>query len=84
MIEWDEEKRFGNFAKHGVDFALAAEFEWASALVGEDTRFDYGEVRLVAIGWIAGVAHTMVFTRRGATVRVISLRRASRQERKML
>ena len=50
----------------------------------EDARFDYGETRLVAIGRIGTAAYTMVFTPRGKTVRIISLRRASRDERSLL
>ena len=84
MIEWDAVKRRINLEKHGVDFAAAAQFAWDSAMVAADDRFDYGEDRFVAIGWIAGVAHTMVFARRGANIRIISLRRSSRTERKLL
>jgi uncharacterized protein len=84
MIEWDEAKRRINLRKHGVDFAVAVDFDWGRAVVGVDDRFDYGETRLVAIGWIAGIAHTTVFSRRGQNIRIISLRRASRPERRML
>ena len=84
MIEWDEAKRRTNIAKHGVDFAIAADFQWDGALVGEDDRFDYGETRYVAIGKIGTRTYTMIFTERGTNVRVISLRPARRDERKML
>jgi uncharacterized DUF497 family protein len=83
MMIWDETKRSANLAKHGIDFAIAVDFDWDGAFVVEDDRFDYGETRLVAVGNIAGVAHTMVFTVRDG-VRVISLRLANRQERKLL
>lgn len=84
MIEWDEAKRRINLEKHKIDFAIAEDFDWETAFVGEDDRFDYGEVRFVAIGKIGDVAYTMIFTPRGDDVRIISLRRASREERKLL
>lgn len=49
-------------------------------VITEDTRFDYGEVRLIALGRIAGVAHALVYTQRGQTMRLISLRRAHEKE----
>jgi uncharacterized DUF497 family protein len=52
--------------------------------VVEDNRFDYGETRFVAIGNIGYTAYTMAFTPRGRNVRIISLRLASREERKRL
>lgn len=84
MVEWDEAKRRANIAKHGIDFAIAKDFDWQNAYVIEDDRFDYGETRFVAIGRIGGAVHTMVFTPRGRKVRVISLRLASREERKRI
>jgi uncharacterized DUF497 family protein len=81
MIGWDETKRQANIAKHGIDFAMAADFQWDGAVVFEDTRFDYGEVRLVAIGQIGTKVFTMVFTEATAGLRIISLRPAHRKER---
>lgn len=80
MFEWDEDKREGNVAKHGVDFATVADFEFATALVRADTRTGYGEVRLTAIGFIGDRLHVLVFTIRRAGVRVISLRKANTKE----
>ena len=79
-IEWDETKRAANVTRHGADFALVERLEWGTALVRADTRFDYGEVRLVAIGLIATVMHVAVFTVERRAVRVISLRPANRKE----
>jgi uncharacterized DUF497 family protein len=84
MIEWDETKRQTNIAKHGIDFAVAEGFNWNGAYVVEDVRFDYGETRFVATGNIGNTAYTMVFTPRGRNVRIISLRPASREERKRI
>jgi uncharacterized protein len=82
-FEWDEAKRAGNAAKHGLDLALAEQFEWEEALVRADVRFDYGEIRLVAIGPMQTISDRLfviVFTVERRTVRVISLRRANNRE----
>lgn len=81
MIVWDEPKRQANIQKHGVDFAIAEGFEWEAAVTFEDTRFDYGETRFIAIGRVGRRTVTMVFTRTGDGIRIISLRPAHRKER---
>lgn len=47
-----------------------------------DDRFDYGEIRNVAFGHIAGRLFACVYTDRGDERRVISLRKANKRERK--
>jgi uncharacterized protein len=81
-IEFDPAKDDFNRAKHGVSLAAAINFDWDTALEREDDRFDYGEVRFVAIGQIGAFLHVMVFTEgsNDDTVRVISLRPAEKQE----
>lgn len=82
-FEWDEAKRAANVAKHGLDFARVERFEWDAALVHGDVRFDYGEVRLIAVGPMLDEPDrlfTIVFTIERRAVRVISLRRASNRE----
>ncbi|MBI1218835.1 MAG: BrnT family toxin [Rhodobacteraceae bacterium] len=80
MWDWDEDKRRRNAAKHGVDFAAVARFDWASAVVEPDRRRDYGEARLIATGLIGDRLHILIFTRRGGVTRVISLRKANSRE----
>lgn len=80
VYEWDETKRIANLAKHGVDFALADDFVWDSALIAPDQRFEYGEARFFAIGWIGERLHVLVFTPRAKSVRVIGLRKANTRE----
>ena len=80
-FEWDEAKRLSNIVKHGIDFAAAERFDWASAVVREDRRQSYGEPRWGAQGLIDGVVHTLIFTMRAGNVRVISLRRSNSKER---
>ena len=80
MWDWDEPKRQANLAKHGVDFALVAEFDWLSAVIRVDDRFDYGEVRLKAEGLIAGRLYAVVYSERGLIKRIINLRKANKRE----
>jgi uncharacterized protein len=49
QIEFDPVKDASNQAKHGVSLALAAELEWDAALVWVDTRYEYGELRMIAL-----------------------------------
>jgi uncharacterized DUF497 family protein len=51
-------------------------------LTGLDEREDYGEDRWIAIGLLKGIVVVIVFTERGEnTIRVISLRKALKDER---
>jgi uncharacterized DUF497 family protein len=84
LIEFDPLKDAANIAKHGVSLRDAERFDWDTALEREDDRFDYGEVRFVAIGLIDGRLHVMVFTEgsQDHAVRVISLRPAEKHEKR--
>ena len=78
--EWDENKCETNLAKHDVDFDTVRGFDWQTAQVFEDLRFDYGERRFWALGLIEDRLHVLAFTLRDNAVRVISLRKANRRE----
>lgn len=79
-VEFDPGKDEANRAKHGVSLALAAELDWESALVWLDSRFEYGELRMVALAPRTGVVYYVAFVDRGQVRRIISLRRANRRE----
>lgn len=79
-ISYDPAKDARNIALRGLSFARAIDFEWASALIVEDRRRDYGEPRLQALGMIDGRLHALVFTPRAGRIHVISLRRANSRE----
>jgi uncharacterized DUF497 family protein len=51
-ISYDSTKNEKNIAARGISFERATDFEWTSALVVEDRRKDYGELRFQAIGLI--------------------------------
>lgn len=80
---WDEQKNRKNIAKHGFDFADAQIAFQDKLFVRQDRRKEYGENRYQGIGKISGVAVVAVFTiREPEIIRLISLRKASRIERK--
>lgn len=82
-FEWDQAKNRSNIRKHGFDFADAEEMFRGVLLAHPDTREDYGENRWIGIGAIRGRTAVVVFAERGpATIRIISLRKADREERK--
>ncbi len=82
-FEWDEDKRFANLSKHGIDFADALAM-WENAVIDPAAeRIVSGELRLLALGTI-GQGETIVavvYTERGAARRLISARRARKDER---
>lgn len=81
--EWDATKSRQNQAKHGCAFDVVAGFDWDEAVEVLDDRFDYGEERWLALGPIGAKLYALAFTPRGEEkVRVISLRPATRNERK--
>ena len=85
--DWDPAKSDQNLAKRGFDFAFAALIFAQPYVEFDDTRRDYGERRLVALGRADGIPLTVVFTDRlsptGTVVRrVISARLSNRKERR--
>ena len=81
-FEYDPAKNQSNIAKHGISFEQAkAVFNDADRLVFSDKRQAYGKERLITIGLVENVL-TVVYTLRNASTRIISARRASKNERK--
>ncbi len=80
--EWDELKNEANRKKHGFDFSCAEDFEWADSFVFERSRPQDGERRYVAVGYLYGRICTVIFVSKGQSFRIISLRRANKQEEK--
>lgn len=82
QLEWDEAKRAGNLAKHGIDFADAMEMFAVPMFVKSDDRKDYGEPRWQGLGIVQGRLMVVAYTKREPnTVRIISLRKANRREK---
>ena len=81
-LEWDEEKRRTNLAKHGVDFEAIVRFFEGPTFERIDERRAYSEDRIIATGVVAEEELTVVYTWRGNSRRVISARRAHPNERR--
>jgi uncharacterized protein len=79
-FEWDEEKAASNRRKHGIDFDEAVEIFYGSSLLRRSDR--NAEERWLAIGETEGRVVTVVFTWRGDTLRIISARRARKNEKR--
>lgn len=82
-IEWDEAKRQWTLEARGLDFASIESFDWQGAVIFDDERHDYGETREVALGFIGDLFVAVAYTIRGGALRVISLRKANKRERKV-
>ncbi len=78
-FEWDEKKRKSNLEKHGIDFADAIEI-FARAHVDVASNHP-GEFRRESTGRLDDRIITVIYTRRGVAIRVISARIARRNER---
>ena len=84
-FEWDDNKEQINIAKHGIDFTTAARvFEDENRLELYDEAHSDTEDRYITIGEINGVAIVVfvVYTERGDAIRLISARKATKQERR--
>lgn len=79
-ITYDPAKNIANIELRGLSFDRAAELDWSSAVIVEDTRKLYGERRYRAFGYIEDRLYAMVFTPRGTAVHVISFRKANHRE----
>ncbi|KAF0108322.1 MAG: hypothetical protein FD146_896 [Anaerolineaceae bacterium] len=82
-FEWDKQKNRANVEKHGLDFADACKVFESPMLVRLDDRKDYSENRWIGIGLLDMRAVVTVFAEpKENTIRVISFRKATSDERK--
>jgi hypothetical protein len=84
-FSWDEAKSARNLRDRGFDLEFATLIFEGPTLEREDTRREYGECRVVAVGVAQGIPLTVVYTDRqqpGQIVRrIISARVSDRHER---
>ena len=81
-FEWDPDKAEENIRKHKVEFSTASRIWEGVVLEQDDTRYDYGESRLQALGEVDGRLMVVVFTWRGTARRIISARKANPREKR--
>jgi hypothetical protein len=81
QFEWDDTKAAENLRDHRVSFAESTlaigdpfAIEWL------DLREAYGEERVIVVGMSQGQLLTVVYTKRGERLRIISARKATRHE----
>jgi len=79
LFEWDEHKREANLAKHLIDFQDASKVFGGPVFESVNSR--HGEDRIIAIGLIEGIEIVVVYVVRDQRRRIISARRANRNER---
>lgn len=78
-FEFDPLKSVENRAKHGIDFARALHL-WSDPALFEIPARTTDEPRWLVLATLEGRIWTAVITRRGATIRIISVRRARAEE----
>ena len=80
-FEWDGAKAAENVRNHGVGFPRATRaFRDPFAIEWIDLREDYGEERIILLGVADDQLLTVVYTERAGRIRIISARRATRNE----
>ena len=79
-IVFDAHKNAANIRERGLSFELVANFDFEAAVFKQDTRHDYGEIRMRALGYLDGRLHALVFTETAQGIRVISFRKANTRE----
>ena len=78
-FEFDDSKSFSNLEKHGIDF-YEAQAIWKDNRRVEVPAKTVDELRSMVIGRIGGKIWSAIVTPRGENVRLISVRRARREE----
>ena len=77
-FDWNDNKNDTNFLKHGIDFDDAIEVFYGPVVLYQSDRNN--EERWVAVGYSEDRLIAVVFTKRANTIRIISARRARKNE----
>ncbi len=85
-FSWDARKSSRNLRERGFDFEFATQIFDGSTLERADSRRDYGERRMIALGNAQDIPLTVVYADRAEaggelSRRIISARKSSRRER---
>ena len=80
---WDEEENRRNITLHGIAFGDAIRIFEGPTVEKLDDRFDYGEVRVYAIGLVDGMEITVIYADKDhGERRIISAWRSEAHERR--
>ena len=80
-ITYDPVKRARTLAERGLDFAAAGRVFEGEIIENLDVRKDYGERRVICYGRLRGRLVVLVYTQRGDSKHIISMRKANARER---
>lgn len=80
-ITFDPEKRAATLRRRGVDFLDSMEVFLGRKFEFRDDRSDYGEVRMITVGYLRDRMMIVVWTQRGDARRIISMRKANEREK---
>jgi len=78
-FEYDRKKSISNLKKHGIDFDAAQEL-WLDPDIVEVQAKSENEPRFLVIARIARKHWSAVITKRGSTIRIISVRCSRKTE----
>ena len=81
---WDDNKRLVNLKDHGLDFSDAEKVFAGPTFTMEDDRFAYQEQRFETLGLLTGIPVSIIHTESAELVRIISFRKATNHETKIL
>ncbi|MBI1388532.1 MAG: BrnT family toxin [bacterium] len=77
-FEWDDQKNQANIVKHGISFDLAIAVFEGSHVIKKSPYLP--EERYMVTGTVLDRRITVIYTKRGGKVRIISARRAKKNE----
>lgn len=81
-ITYDKTKRLHTLKERNLDFEDAAIVFDGPVFEFEDLRFDYGEKRMVTVGYLLGRMVMIIWTDRGNARHIISMRKTNDKEQK--
>ena len=83
-VTFDPAKRAKTLAERGLDFEDAAIVFRGTTIEVEDTRRNYGEIRIICYGLLSGRLVVIGYTPRVASRHVFSMRKANDREKALL
>jgi uncharacterized DUF497 family protein len=81
-ITFDPAKRERTLLERGLDFCASSTVFAGQVYEQQDDRFDYGEVRILTVGYLNGRMVIIIWTPRGEARHIISMRKANEREQK--
>lgn len=79
-IEYDPKKNQRNIESRNLPFDDIIDIDWERALIWNDTRKEYPEIRFSGLGELNDRVYAFCFTPIQGGIRVISFRKANRRE----